>query len=260
MTADNDSYFSKTIEKGLLVLGLFDRDHPQRSLTEICQITGINKTSVYRFVNTLVQLGYLRRSKSNKLLRLGPRAFVLGYSFYHGFDVLQSVKPLIEKAFIEHKVSVDSALLYEHCLISLCRREVPNLIYLRLPLIMDDLYARAMGKAVLAHLDPADQACFLDSMERRKLTPNTLVDDEALRQDLELTRSRGYSINNEEYVRGLICIGAPVRNFNTGRVAGAISLDFPAAEFALETIERNYTGILTKLASQVSEVITAADL
>jgi DNA-binding IclR family transcriptional regulator len=260
LNAEIDPYFSKTLEKGLFVLSLFDRDHPQRSLTELCQLTGINKTSVYRFVNTLVQMGYLRKSKSNKLLRLGPKAFVLGYSFFHGFDVLQSVKPLIEKVFIEHKISLDSALLHEHTLISLYRLEVPNLIYFRLPLIMENLYARALGKAVLANLDHTDLIRFLGAVERKKLTPNTMVEEEVLMRDLEITRNRGYSINNEEYVKGLICIGAPVTNFNTGLVAGAVSLDFPTSEYSLDTIERNYTGILTKLASDVSAVITSADL
>jgi hypothetical protein len=38
-------YFSKTIEKGLAIMGLFDRDHTRRNLTEISEITGINPFS-----------------------------------------------------------------------------------------------------------------------------------------------------------------------------------------------------------------------
>ena len=82
MTVKNEQYYSKTLEKGLIILDLFDRDHQYRSLSEISRLTGINKTSTYRFVNTLVQLGYLRKSTTNKSLRLGPRAFVLGHHFF----------------------------------------------------------------------------------------------------------------------------------------------------------------------------------
>ena len=71
-----------------------------------------------------------------------------------------------------------------------------------------------------------------------------------------MTKLRGYSINNEEYVKGLICIAAPLMNFNTKEVAGAVSLDFPLSEYALNSIEKNYTEILTKLASELSEIIT----
>ena len=87
MTPENDQYFSKTIKKGLTILSLFDRDHQQRSLTEISELTGINKTSVYRFVNTLLHLGYLKKSSSNKQLKLGPIAFVSGRNFINGFEL-----------------------------------------------------------------------------------------------------------------------------------------------------------------------------
>ena len=87
-----------------------------------------------------------------------------------------------------------------------------------------------------------------------------LTGKEELLKDLKLTKNRGYSINDEEYIQGLICIGAPLINFNTKTVAGAVSLDFPASELSLSAIERNYTGILTKLASELSGIITTADM
>jgi len=100
----------------------------------------------------------------------------------------------------------------------------------------------------------------LEGVQRTKLTPKTLIGVEELLEDIELTKSRGYSVNNEEYIKGLVCIGAPLMNFNTKTVAGAISLDFPSSEYSLISIERKYTGILTKLASDLSEIITTTDL
>jgi DNA-binding IclR family transcriptional regulator len=75
---------------------------------------------------------------------------------------------------------------------------MPNLIYFRLPLIMEELYARAMGKAILANLDPAELSNMLEKIQIKKLTPNTVLDKEEILKDIELTRIRGYSINNEE--------------------------------------------------------------
>ena len=260
MSDHQSQYFSKTLEKGLIILDLFDRDHQHRSLSEISRLTGINKTSTYRLVNTLVQMGYLRKNAKNKSLRLGPRAFVLGHHFFHGFDIFQSVKPIIDKTFLEQKISIDSALLHRYTLISLYRREMPNLIYFRLPLIMDDLYARAMGKAVLAYLDEEQISIILERIHIKKHTSQTLFDREALLKDIELTRTRGYSINNEEYVEGLICIGAPLMNLREKTVVGAVSLDFPTSEYSLDSIMRDYPRVLTKLASELSEIVTATDI
>lgn len=260
MAVQNKQYYSKTLEKGLIILDLFDRDHQQRTLSELSRLTGINKTSTYRLVNTLVHLGYLRKSVNNKSLRLGPKAFVLGHHFFHGFDVFQSVKPIIDRTFFERKVSIDSAILHGRTLISLYRREMPNLIYFRLPVIMDELYARAAGKAVLAHLNPAEVSHILEEIHIEKLTPNTLTDKQEILKDIELTRNRGYSINNEEYVEGLICIGAPLMNFRQKTVVGAVSLDFPASEYSLDSIIEKFPRILTKLASELSETVTSVDI
>ena len=202
----------------------------------------------------------LRQIKNNKSLRLGPRAFVLGHHFFHGFDIFQAVKPIIDKTYLEKNVSIDSALLHGRTLISLYRREMQNVIYFRLPVIMDELYARAMGKAILAKLDPADLSNMLDEIEIRKLTPHTLVDREEIQKDIELTRTRGYSINNEEYVEGLICIGAPLMNFRKKSIVGAVSLDFPTSEYSLDSIVHSFPGILTKLASELSETVTSIDI
>jgi IclR family pca regulon transcriptional regulator len=259
MAAEIKPYYSKTLDKGLKILDLFDRDHPHRGLSEISRLTGINKTSTYRLVNTLVTLGYLRKSTHNKSLSLGPRAFVLGHHFFHGFDIYQSVKPVIDKTFLERKISIDSALIHGRTLISLYRREMPNLLYFRLPLTMDELYARAMGKAVLARLAPDELSNFLKEVHISRLTPNTLLDKQKILKDIEETRNRGYSINNEEYIEGLICIGAPLMNFRENSVVGAVSLDFPTSEYSLDTILKSYPRILTRLASELSEIIKSVE-
>ena len=254
-----DTYFSTTIEKGMIILGLFDRDHTRRSLSEISLLTGINKTTCYRFVNTFVQLGYLKKNIKNKSLKLGPKALLFGHKFIQGFDLLQAVKPLIDKNYMQYKITIDSALHDELTLLSLYRREAPNIIHFRLPLVMHYLHARAMGKAVLSRLDDAALEHYLDQMVLNKRTPKTLTTREEFFVDLELTRTRGYSFNNEEYVTGLICMGAPLMNYQTNTVIGAISFDFPAAGHSIESIEGEYAGILTKLAGEMSEMITMTE-
>lgn len=260
MPGKADQYFSKTLEKGLSILSLFDREHPFRTLTEISRLTGINKTSTFRLVNTLVQMGFLRKSAGDKSLRIGPRAFAMGFECFHGFDVYQGIKPLIDRTFLEHKISVDSALVDRFKLISLYRREMPNLAYFHLPLMMDELYARAMGKVVLADLDEPALAEYLENTDLAKLAPNTLTHPDAVREEIEKTRTRGYSINNQEYVEGIISVGAPMRNLVTRSVVGAVSLDFSSQEYSIETVREKYIGVLLRLAGEASELVTATGI
>ena len=82
MGQPTDQYFSTTLEKGLSILRLFDRDHTRLTLTQITGLCGLNKTTAYRLVNTLVSLGYLSKNPKSKVLRLGFNALVLGKEVY----------------------------------------------------------------------------------------------------------------------------------------------------------------------------------
>ena len=62
---------SRTLEKGLRLLGLFDAEHPQWSLKELREATGESKTTVLRLTKTLEALGYLARAARTGRLRLG---------------------------------------------------------------------------------------------------------------------------------------------------------------------------------------------
>lgn len=259
MAESSDNYFSKTIEKGFFILNLFDRDHPNWGITEISQVSGINKTSTYRFVNTLVTLGYLKKNQKNKQLKLGPKVLLLGHNFLNGFDLMQITKPLIDKAFRKYNVTIDSSLYYEKALLALYRREAPNTIFFRQPLTSKDLYARAMGKAVLSKMEENELNAFFKEICFEKFTPKTLVRKEDVIAEIEATKRRGYSINNEEFIPGIIGIGAPLINYQTKKVIGAISFDFPVSEQSIDSIIKNYTGALTKLSHDISEMMTMTE-
>jgi DNA-binding IclR family transcriptional regulator len=256
MTAPQNSYFSKTFEKGIVVLSLFDRDHTRRSLSEISGLAGINKTSTYRLVNTMVTMGLLSKNPRSKTLRLGPKALMLGHKAIQGFELLHMTKPLIDEAFRVYNVTIDSTLLDGLTLLALYRREATSTLFFRQPLASGDLHARAMGKAVLSRLSKEDLDSFLDRAPFKKFTPKTVVSKESLIEELNIIRSRGYAINNEEHMKGLICIGSAIVNYRTHKVAGAISFDLPAGEFSVESVENNYAGPMTKLAHDLSEIVT----
>ena len=254
-----NDYFSKTIEKGLLVLRLFDQSHTRRSLTEISRTLGVNKTSVFRYINTLTQLGYLKKVSSTKILKLGPNALSLGYQFLQGFELLQTVKPLIDQTYKEHNITIDSVLLDGDSLIALYRRESKGTINFRQPLVSRSLYARATGKAVLAYMARDDFSQFMANTDLIAKTKNTIVEMEDLIAELELTRKRGYSLANEEYLPGVSAIGAPLIHFNKKSIVGAVSFDFPAIENPIDLIVEKYTNPVKKLAMDLSEMITVAD-
>jgi DNA-binding IclR family transcriptional regulator len=237
------------------LLSLFTPDRPNWRLKEIAEIMMLDKTSAYRFANTLIELGYLEKDHRTKVLSLGLKSILLSYRLMRSFDLLQVVKGIIDEAFNLYKVAIDSALLDGNKIVILYRKEVEETLYFRLPMVDEALHCSALGKAVIAFLPDEEMLKIVNRLKFVKKTKNTLTDKKSLLADLRKIRRRGYSLNNEEYVPGLIAIAAPLINVDTRRVVGAVSFDFSTTQHSLSMIERKYAKPILKLGKDISEMI-----
>jgi DNA-binding IclR family transcriptional regulator len=248
-------YFSKVVDKGLRIPELFRPEVTSLSLKEITEATGINRTSTFRFIDTLIQLGYLRKDPLTKLIKLGPRALNLGQNIIYSFDILQIVQPLIDDVHQKFNVTIDSAVLDDVTFVRLYRKEARDTLIYKLPQVLPaaHLHCTALGKACLSAMseDLYERALALITFERR--TPNSLSNRKALDADLAETRARGFSLNNEEYALGIISIGAPFFSAEK-KVLGAVSFDVVTIEYTKAQAEKRFGAEVVRLA----QVITAA--
>jgi DNA-binding IclR family transcriptional regulator len=93
-------------------------------------------------------------------------------------------------------------------------------------------HVSALGKVLLAWGGDGLMDEVLREQGLPALTANTLVDEEALVEELARTRDRGYGVDDEESALGLRCVAAPVRN-EQDAVIGALSVSAPAERLSL---------------------------
>jgi IclR family acetate operon transcriptional repressor len=84
------------------------------------------------------------------------------------------------------------------------------------------LHCGGAGKAMLAFL-PAEQRRAVLDQPLKPLTPHTVVDRAALEDEIAHIRQRGYSLDYDEVVVGVRCVGMPILD-RSGRVVGAMSI------------------------------------
>ncbi|WP_049921297.1 IclR family transcriptional regulator [Halopiger djelfimassiliensis] len=89
------------------------------------------------------------------------------------------------------------------------------------------LHQLAAGKAILAYLDEEEFRAIIDRQGLLRMTDHTITDADALREELEAIRDRGYAFNTGESIEGLNAVGAPIRN-DEGTPIGGISISGPA--------------------------------
>jgi DNA-binding IclR family transcriptional regulator len=90
------------------------------------------------------------------------------------------------------------------------------------------LHCTALGKAILSQLSRERVQAIIDEAGLPRHTSNTITDPEELFAELETVRERNVAFDEEEVVKGLRCVAAPV---TAGDRAAAISVSGPTSRF-----------------------------
>ena len=98
------------------------------------------------------------------------------------------------------------------------------------------LHADGAGKVLAANAsDELRESLLKEGLE--KLTENTHVTRKTFLAEMALVRKQGFAVDNEEYIKGIICFGAPVRDYS-GKVVGAICCSVLTMHYSIEDLER----------------------
>jgi DNA-binding IclR family transcriptional regulator len=91
----------------------------------------------------------------------------------------------------------------------------------------DNWHASGLGKAILSTLPAAKVDKVLAEQELHELTPRTITAVDDLLRELARVRARGFAVDDEESVEGLLCVAIPVRDA-TGAARYAMSVSAPS--------------------------------
>ncbi len=216
----------KSLAKALKILELFDRDHPERGVMELARLSGMMKSSVYNIISTFYSCGYLEKSDNGRY-RLGLKILELSNVLQNNQETPKLVKPFMDKIAEECNETVYFAIPSATEVIYMEASHPRGMTFTRSVVgVKVKMYCTSVGKAMLAFSGEELFRAVVDA-GMPAFTPFTLTNEQALREDLEQTRRRGYAIDNMEHEYGIRCIGVPVRNAR-GDIVGALSISGPS--------------------------------
>ena len=257
MTRMTKGNYSETLDKGLKLLDLYCGEESSFTLAEISRRLGVNKTSVYRLVNTLCEHGYLQKDQRTKSYGLGIRTIPLAHSFLQKASIIARIKPYVDDIHRQFDIHIDVGLIQNNSIYLVYRRESKDtLAYLHFT-AAGDLYNLATGKAAMAFMEEERLEQFLAQAGTGPGKARAAADPDQLRKELVETRARGYSLNKELFLPGLIAIGAPIFNLRTMEVLGGLSFDSSTSRFSMEEFETSYSSVLVELAKKVSAALSS---
>jgi len=196
-------------------------------LYDICKHLNMNKTTVFRYTETLIALKLLEKREGKFYLGLG--LCELCSKVDTQYLIIDLVHPVLEDLAREVNETVNLACIYDDTALYLDKVESNRSLQLKAA-VGDKLplYCTGVGKAILSTLEPMRLDSLLINLKLDKLTKYTITDVQKLEEEIALIRTRGYSIDQEEFDEGLVCTATPVKipelNFWGGvSISGPIS-------------------------------------
>ena len=226
-------------------------------VTEIALHTAMAKATVYRFLATLQQLGYIRQDSATERYSLTLKLFELGALVRSRRSLVDEAYPTLQAVAAETGETVHLAMLEAGHLVYVAKIESRRTLKVSMQSRVGSaapVYCTGLGKAMLAGLAPDQVERILARTELVAHTPNTLTDPASIERELATIRAQGYAVDNEEHERGVTCIAAPVAD-RSGTVVAAVSVSVPSIRMTAEAFER-YRSEVVAAAGTLSTAMT----
>lgn len=194
--------------------------------SELARRLALPKSSIANICNAMADLGLLRRIGTG--FALGRKLAELGGAYLASVDLVQEFYEAAQLLPTASEETIQLAVLDGVEMTYLARHDgrqpvrLTSQIGRRLPATVT-----ATGKAALASLSREDldeRLAGVDALPM--LTAHSLSTVDALRVDLDVVRGRGYAMDDEETVEGVVCFGVmiPGRRPWEGPYAASITL------------------------------------
>lgn len=230
-------------------------------VSDVASALGLSTTTTHRLLQTLVACKAVQQDPNNRYYSLSPYMLLYGKAVLDRFDFIRRAHPLLGELSKTVGETVFMGILDGLDLVYVDHVDSLDHILRMTPQIgrRHTSHTTALGKVLLAHLNPDRLETFLSRGELPRLTENTIISPEDLRKELEAVRRNGYALDREETETGICCVGAPVFGVD-GRVVAAISVSGPSPRLRKKGLEMFLKDTVQSTAARISQLLAAHSL
>ncbi|SLN53950.1 Acetate operon repressor [Falsiruegeria litorea R37] len=207
------------------------------TLTDLASDLGQSPATVYRVLVTFQNRELVDFDDRAQLWSVGPGAFLIGATFLRRTSLVERARPILRALMQETGETANLGIERNGEVLFVSQVEThSNIRAFFPPGTVSEMHASGIGKALLAFMAEERRDAILSAQPLTPYTAQTLIQPEALIEDLEISRDRGYAFDADEKTDGMRCIAAPVFDAFGEPVAG-ISVSGPTVRVTDEDID-----------------------
>lgn len=243
---------SKSLLKAIKILDCFT-EKQEMSINDLMEATNMSKTTVFRLASSLEEGGLLvKEKKSSHDVRFRLALKLLTYGKYVSerlqyneiaLPYMKKINEEIDELVHLTVIEGDEAVYVETFYSSKPLRLVVK-VGARAP-----LYAGSAPKMLLSSMDDIFIENYLNNVELKKITDNTIDSKERIKEEIHLIREKGYSISRSENFNHTVGFSYPIYDYN-GNMVAALGVSIPEKDYS----EARQEIILNKLEEAVTKI------
>jgi len=239
----------QALDRGLVLLKALAKEGDS-SVTDIALTVGLPTSTAHRILSTLQKHQFVDYDSKSQLWSIGLEAFRVGSTYLDRTDLVETSRRLMHELTETTGETANLAIPEDGDVVFISQVETHNPIraFFR-PGTRGFMHASGIGKSILANMPRNEVEKILARKGCPGFTDKTLSSPQNLFNDLERTRTRGWSLDDEETYTGMRCVAAPIFNFYGEPVAG-VSVSGPAVRFKDQAL----TGIGEQVMRAANEI------
>ncbi|MBH0052886.1 IclR family transcriptional regulator [Salinibacterium sp. SWN139] len=191
------------------------------SVSELAEEFGVHRSTMFREVQSLEEVGYLRKRKNGEYV-LGLHLIALAHQASDGLDLREIAHDRLVKLHRTVGNTLHLAALVDHSIVYVDKVEDTSGVrmYSRIGSPARP-YCSGVGKAILAELSASDRDAVLRDAVWEPFTAKTLTTRPELDAELERVAARGWAVDDGEFEDFVNCVAVPI--YGPAGVVGALS-------------------------------------
>ena len=222
------------IRAGQILKAFSDTGNQDLGISEIAARTDLSLSTAHRIVRSLVDIGLLAQNNATGKYKLGNLVIDLGRQAtdVRGLDI--QAYPEMQSLVDDTGEGVNLGVLVRQRVVYVQRIFGHHPLRTDFPVGTDvPVHCSAIGKSILAFSENSTvEDCIQYDFKPR--TAHTLNDLDMFWNQLRGIQKSGYSIDREEFIEGITCIGAPI--FAGKRVIAGLAVQAPSSRMTEQVI------------------------
>ena len=243
----------------LLILEILGQSDRAMTATEINEQLGLPKQTVHRLCSTLEQEGFLTRQGNSRRFQPARRLRALGTGLLHSSQLHIARHQILIDVAKQVRETVNFVVPEAEGMSYLDRVETDWMFRIQLPVGTHvPFHCTASGKCFMASLPPKARKSIVASLRMDQLTPDTHANEDSLLAELKQIAKQGYSLDQEEFLEGMVAIAVPVTDAS-GRFVAALAFHGPTQRLGVDDlVERK--GVLQDAAIRIRDALYSEDV